>query len=168
VEGESGSKFIFGMGPSNWSMKKYGLRFLSREMHWSVLRIGRYNSPTGGFRDFSTPPLDQAVRQLGLSARAYHRIVKVSRTIADLEADDNIRSIHLLEAIQYGPWTGDSFEQVTPGDGIMPFGQPEFSHKHLRIVETIYEKSNGQGVLTVVCLTGAKWLLTTNENSLKL
>jgi magnesium chelatase family protein len=45
--------------------------------------------------------LDQAVQQLGLSARAYHRILKVARTVADLEAEENIRSIHLLEAIQY-------------------------------------------------------------------
>jgi magnesium chelatase family protein len=52
-----------------------------------------------------TPPchsiLDQAVRQLGLSARAYHRVLKVARTIADLEAQENIGSMHLLEAIQY-------------------------------------------------------------------
>jgi magnesium chelatase family protein len=45
--------------------------------------------------------LDRAVRQLGLSARAYHRILKVARTIADLEAAENIHSVHLLEAIQY-------------------------------------------------------------------
>jgi magnesium chelatase family protein len=45
--------------------------------------------------------LDQAVRQLGLSARAYHRILKVARTIADLEAQDGIGHLHLLEAIQY-------------------------------------------------------------------
>ncbi len=45
--------------------------------------------------------LDRAVRQLGLSARAYHRILKVARTIADLEAAENILSVHLLEAIQY-------------------------------------------------------------------
>lgn len=42
-----------------------------------------------------------AVRQLGLSARAYHRILKVARTIADLDHQDNIASNHLLEAIQY-------------------------------------------------------------------
>ncbi len=45
--------------------------------------------------------LDQAVRQLGLSARAYHRILKVARTAADLEAQVEIGSMHLLEAIQY-------------------------------------------------------------------
>lgn len=45
--------------------------------------------------------LDQAVRQLGLSARAYHRILKVARTIADLDGSENVASNHLLEAIQY-------------------------------------------------------------------
>ena len=42
-----------------------------------------------------------AVRQLGLSARAYHRILKVARTIADLDHQENIAPNHLLEAIQY-------------------------------------------------------------------
>jgi magnesium chelatase family protein len=42
-----------------------------------------------------------AVRQLGLSARAYHRILKVARTVADLEGTESIASHHLLEAIQY-------------------------------------------------------------------
>ncbi len=45
--------------------------------------------------------LNQAMRQLGLSARAYHRILKVARTIADLEHEANIAPHHVLEAVQY-------------------------------------------------------------------
>jgi magnesium chelatase family protein len=42
-----------------------------------------------------------AVRRLGLSARAYHRILRLARTIADLEAIDRIQTVHVAEAIQY-------------------------------------------------------------------
>ncbi|HEX9389454.1 MAG TPA: YifB family Mg chelatase-like AAA ATPase [Anaerolineales bacterium] len=44
-----------------------------------------------------------AMTQLNLSARAYHRILKLARTIADLAGCEEIESVHLAEALQYRP-----------------------------------------------------------------
>lgn len=45
--------------------------------------------------------MEYAFERLDLSARAYHRIIKVARTIADLEGEPRIREPHLLEAVGY-------------------------------------------------------------------
>jgi len=47
--------------------------------------------------------LRTAMKQLSLSARGFHRILKVARTIADLEGISMIKTQHVAEAIQYRP-----------------------------------------------------------------
>ncbi len=47
--------------------------------------------------------LNTSAKKLDLSARAYHRIIKLARTIADLEGNKTINSSHILEALQYRP-----------------------------------------------------------------
>ena len=44
-----------------------------------------------------------AMNQMNLSARAYHRILKLARTIADLGGSETIQQAHLAEALQYRP-----------------------------------------------------------------
>ena len=47
--------------------------------------------------------LNSAATQMGLSARAYHRVIKLARTIADLEGVGGVEEKHILEAVQYRP-----------------------------------------------------------------
>lgn len=51
--------------------------------------------------------LKQAVNKFSLSARTYFRLIKVARTIADLSSSENIKDIHIAEALQYRVRTGE-------------------------------------------------------------
>ena len=59
--------------------------------------------------------LQQAVDQLGLSARAWYRVLKIARTIADLEAAADISAVHVAEAVQYRRMRGGPDESGARG-----------------------------------------------------
>ena len=71
----------------------------------------RFNSEIKGSDLDKYCPLDEDVKaflgdmfdKLGLSVRSYHRIIRVSRTIADIEGSESIRREHILEAASYRP-----------------------------------------------------------------
>ena len=74
-----------------------------------IARQGRENARLAGreIDKHCTPEeqgatlLKQAISRLGLSARGYHRILKVARTIADLAMSACVSAAHVAEAIQY-------------------------------------------------------------------
>ena len=65
----------------------------------NVKDLGIMANLDGKVRDL----LDSSAENLGLSARAYHRVIKIARTIADLENSENVEANHILDAIQYRP-----------------------------------------------------------------
>jgi magnesium chelatase family protein len=65
--------------------------------HLMVKDIDKYCAPDSLGENL----LKQAISRLNLSARAYHRVLKVARTIADLAASDGVTSMHIAEAVQY-------------------------------------------------------------------
>jgi magnesium chelatase family protein len=94
--------------------KRFGVRTLrvptsaqSQETLQSV--ICNADMRVGEIRRFCKLPEDgqslmrAAMTQLNLSARAYHRILKLARTIADLAGCEEIGPVHLAEALQYRP-----------------------------------------------------------------
>ncbi len=78
--------------------KKFG-RKISTNSEMNVKDLGSMIKLKKEVRDL----LDDSAERLGLSARAYHRVIKIARTIADLEKSENVEANHILEAIQYRP-----------------------------------------------------------------
>ncbi len=76
-------------------------RFTRSKIHCNAQMSTRQIRTYCKIDDCSHKLLEQAIDKLGLSARAYTRILKVSRTIADLERSEHILPEHISEAIQY-------------------------------------------------------------------
>jgi magnesium chelatase family protein len=78
------------------------LRFESMEyIHYNAQMSSKLIREFCVLEEVSLQLLKTAMERLNLSARAYDRILKVARTIADLEASNSIQSHHVAEAIQY-------------------------------------------------------------------
>jgi magnesium chelatase family protein len=69
---------------------------------------GRWIDSHGNIDDSARSLLQKAAGRLSLSARSYHRVLKVSRTISDIDGDDRVRDAHVAEALRYRPSGGHS------------------------------------------------------------
>lgn len=76
-------------------------RFEDQNIHSNAMMSSQMVKEVCQINEASKMLLRKAMEKLGLSARAYDRILKVSRTIADLAAKENIGPEHIAEAIQY-------------------------------------------------------------------
>jgi magnesium chelatase family protein len=76
-------------------------RFKRTKIHCNAQMINRHIKKHCKIDNASAELLETAIDKFGLSARAYNRILKIARTIADLEGKEDIASSHIAEAIQY-------------------------------------------------------------------
>jgi magnesium chelatase family protein len=77
--------------------ERFGGTKLAANADMGVAEVRRFCAVDGAGQAL----LRAAVVQLHLSARSYHRVLKVARTVADLAASEQILPTHLAEAIQY-------------------------------------------------------------------
>ena len=68
---------------------------------------GRWLLAQGAIDGQARAMLAAATESLNLSARAYHRMLRVSRTIADLEMSTTVSASHVAEALRYRPTGGE-------------------------------------------------------------
>jgi len=105
---------VLSHAPSGETSKDIRARVIrARTIQETRLReVGKKKNSEMSVRDLDTyVPLDTAARTLlnesaealELSARGYHRVIKIARTIADLENADPVGTPHILEALQYRP-----------------------------------------------------------------
>jgi len=100
---------LAGMQPGESSASVSGRVLKARAIQYARLGSGSVNARMGTkeIELYARPDeagaklLDQAMNRFALSARSYHRILKVARTIADLEASTRITAAHIAEALQY-------------------------------------------------------------------
>lgn len=76
-----------------------GIKSINTNGEMGVKEIKKY----APLSDSSSKLLNDSAKRLNLSARAYHRVIKLARTIADLDNSADIQDEHLLEALQYRP-----------------------------------------------------------------
>ena len=77
--------------------KRFGKKGLMQNSHMKHREIKKYCQLDNDGKDL----IKNAMENLGFSARAYDKILKIARTIADLEGSEKINSLHISEAIQY-------------------------------------------------------------------
>ncbi len=76
-------------------------RFKGMKLYSNAQMTNRHIKKFCQIDEASQKLLEMAIDKFGLSARAYTRILKVARTIADIEGKENIETAHLSESIQY-------------------------------------------------------------------
>ncbi len=76
-------------------------RFKSTKIHSNAMMSAKQIEKICIIDQNSKLLLKRVIEKMSLSARAYHRILKLARTIADLEGSEDISSSHIMEAIQY-------------------------------------------------------------------
>lgn len=64
---------------------------------------GRWMDAHGNIDAHARAMLERAAIALSLSARSYHRVLKVARTIADIDRDEKVMESHVAEALRYRP-----------------------------------------------------------------
>ena len=76
-------------------------RFEGKQLYYNAQMEAQMVQEICKITDAGKNLLSRAMQKLNLSARAYDRIIKVSRTIADLAGSEEIKTEHLAEAIQF-------------------------------------------------------------------